>query len=60
MLDDGRFQVAQADRLQPYVGVVKVLNRWLEQQKFHGGENARGRAALARPLVIFPTANYNP
>jgi hypothetical protein len=35
---DRGFQVAQADGLQPHVGVVEISNRRLEEEKFHSVE----------------------
>jgi hypothetical protein len=35
MFLDGGFEVAQANRLEPHFGVVKVLNRRLDEENTH-------------------------
>ena len=35
MLVYGSFKISKPDRLEAHVGVVKILNRWLDEQNFH-------------------------
>jgi hypothetical protein len=36
MLPDRSLQIAQANGLESHLGVVKILDRWLNEDDFHG------------------------
>src|SRR6267142_1593445 len=36
MFSDGGFEIGETDGLQAHIGVVKILNRRLDEQNFHG------------------------